>query len=451
MKKKILSIMLVVAIVLSFVPVVGQAAMSGTCGDNMSYALDDAGTLIIYGEGKMIDSPEFCGNEEIRTVIIENGVANIGSRAFIDCNNLVSVTIPDSVTSIDEYAFQGCVNLTNITIPQGVTNIGDQAFCECHGLNSIEIPDGVTNIGSSAFYDTAIYNNENNWIDGFLYIGKHLIDVSLSIRESVTSCNIREGTKTIAGDTFNFCSNLESVVMPDSLISIGDGAFNSCTRLKNIIIPNGLISIGEYAFYDCYDLTDIHIPDNVINIGRYTFYNCRELTNVTIGKGVTSIGESTFKFCNKLTSVTIPDSITSIGVDAFDRCSNLTYVHYTGTKKEWDNIQIDDNNSCLMTATLFCRNEFVDAIITTSEANVVGNYISLNVQIGEDIPNKALIAVLYNEEMLPIDCKTIAYTSSNSANLLLKNDKTASYIKVFIWDSIDSMYPIARVEQFKIN
>ena len=127
-------------------------------------------------------------------------------------------------------------------------------------------------------------------------------------------------------DVVGACRNLTSIIIPDSVTSIGNYAFESCTSLTNVTIPNSVTSIGYDAFYNCTGLTDIIIPDSVTSIGAYTFYNCTGLTSVTIPDSVTSIGDFAFYDCTSLTDVTIPDSVTSIGDNAFHKCTSLTNV-----------------------------------------------------------------------------------------------------------------------------
>lgn len=127
---------------------------SEKCGYNAKWSFEN-GTLTVSGTGRMFDYShdvpwyDFC--EDIKCVIIENGITSIGDYAFFDLKNITSVTIPDSVASIGRYAFYYCENLTNITIPDSVTSIGWYAFSGC-GLTSVTVPDSVTSIEACVFY-----------------------------------------------------------------------------------------------------------------------------------------------------------------------------------------------------------------------------------------------------------------------------------------------------------
>ena len=139
----------------NYTPGKSNILASGTCGDNLTWTLDDAGTLTISGTGAMDDyggdAPWYAWRNDIKAVSIPDGVTTIGLEAFSGCTSLTSVTIPDSVTSIGVDAFYSCTSLTSVTIPDGVTSIGEFSFQRCTSLTSVTIGNGVTSIGHSAF------------------------------------------------------------------------------------------------------------------------------------------------------------------------------------------------------------------------------------------------------------------------------------------------------------
>lgn len=234
---------------------------SGECGaegDNLTWVLDDTGTLTIGGTGKMMSfqpwEVPWYGNESIQKVVIQNGVTSIGSNAFLDCTNLTSVTISNSVTKFGELAFYNTPWLKSkqqenplviinhvlvdgqtcegdVTIPSTVTSLGDGAFVLCEGLTSITIPNSVT---------------------------------------------------SISYDAFASCKTLKSVTIPNSVTEIGESAFYDCIKLTNVTIPNSVTMIDTYAFWDCLDLKSIVIPDSVTSIGWSAFRDCNNLTNIKI-------------------------------------------------------------------------------------------------------------------------------------------------------------------------
>ena len=132
--KRWICLLLALSMVLTMVPITAYAeTYSGTCGENLTWVLDEAGILTISGSGPMTDYsssskiPWYSNRSQIAEVVIGDGVTTIGSRAFYYCKKLTGVTIPDTVIDIDDYAFYYCSSLETVTIGDGVTRIGDSA------------------------------------------------------------------------------------------------------------------------------------------------------------------------------------------------------------------------------------------------------------------------------------------------------------------------------------
>lgn len=264
------------------------------------------------------------------TVIPADGsVTKIWEDAFRGCNEMTSVIIPEGVTEIGSYAFSLCSNLTSVTLPESLKIIRRNAFYNSSKLAEINLPDGVEYIGEDAFIYTAYYNNEENWQDGSLYMGKHLIDVNRDVGGKLV---IKEGTRTIAHSACRF-TNIESVQIPESVTFIGDYVFASCDSLTEVVIPDSITSIGDYAFAFCDNLNKIVIPDSVTSIGRYAFYSCESLSEVIIPDSVTSIGYYAFAYCSNIKSVVIGSAVEIIDEGAFG-----------GTTHEDRTIEFKDKN-----------------------------------------------------------------------------------------------------------
>ena len=139
----VLTLVLSVGSVSAAEPTIVDSGNCGANGDNITWTLDDAGTLTISGEGEMENcqgsgsKPWYHNRSKITKTVITGGVTGIGDYAFSYCTGLTSVTIPNSVTSIGDYAFSGCTGLTSVTIPDSVTSIGYEAFSGCTGLKEV--------------------------------------------------------------------------------------------------------------------------------------------------------------------------------------------------------------------------------------------------------------------------------------------------------------------------
>ena len=214
MKKRTLSLILALLMVCSLLPVsaAADAPKSGTCGDNLTWTLDDAGVLTISGTGDMYNYPDstapwkaYAGS--ITSVVVESGVTSIGERAFQSCGAVKSISLPDSVTSIGKCAFSVCIKLESINIPTGLKSISASMFANCESLKSIRIPNGVTSIGNCAF---------------------------------------------------SGCIKLKSLILPPSVTSIDPMAFMVCSELQSICIPAGVTKTGYGLFSFCNNLTDVY-------------------------------------------------------------------------------------------------------------------------------------------------------------------------------------------------
>lgn len=320
MKKVLVLLALLAAVcgLLTFSAAAESAVVeSGTCGENLTWTLDAAGTLTVSGTGAMKDynyegAPWYQSRDSIKTVVIESGVTTIGEHAFSSCSSLTSINFQDSVTVIGEYAFESCSSLTSITIPESVTAIGGFAFYGCFSLTDVSITDldAWCRIDFTGFLATPMGYAKNIWLDG-----RRIVSVAMP-----------EGITEVKAYTFYGFKDLIQVIIPEGVTTIGDSAFSDCSSLSSITIPEGVTSIGRSAFSDCSSLTSINFPDSVTTIGDRAFYSCSSLSSITIPEGVTTIGNSAFYGCSSLISITLPQGLTAIGDRAFSSCSSLSSI-----------------------------------------------------------------------------------------------------------------------------
>ena len=269
----------------------------------------DKTAIICYPAGKkdknckildgvtFIDRFAFSGCTNVTSITIPVSVTSIDKYAFSGCLSLKSITIPVSVTSIDKYAFRGCSSLTSITIPNSVTEIGSYAFSDCSSLTSITIPDGATSIGNWAFKDCTSLASVTI-PSSVAEIGGYVFENCISLTEiKVASTNSNfasvDGILYDKDKTTIKCypagKKNESYTINDGVMYIGSEAFEYCVNLKSVIIPNSVKSIEAYAFIGCANLRSVTIPDSVTQIDREAFENCKNLMSVTIPSCVENI------------------------------------------------------------------------------------------------------------------------------------------------------------------
>ena len=132
-------------------------------------------------------------------------------------------------------------------------------------------------------------------------------------------------TVTLDNGVLTITTSKESEAMPDYDFNLPPW-YDVSDKIYSVVIENSVSSIGIGAFHGYSNLTSVTIPNSVISIGDWAFTMCLQLTSVMIPNSVTSIGDVAFSGCG-ITSVTIPNSVTFIGVEAFSSCLGLTAIH----------------------------------------------------------------------------------------------------------------------------
>ena len=307
-------------------------ATNGTCGENVSWSLDDAGTLTISGTGAIEDyaftnsTPWYGVKSKIKAIVIENGVTAVGQAAFVYIPNLTAVTIPAAVRSIGYAAFNSCDSLKDIYY------------------------------GGSSYLWSRITVSELNapLTTATVHCDSQMPGASQQVDEKAYLYTVENGAATITGYTEYLGGE---VTIPTALggypvAAIGNGAFSSCDSLTGVTIPAN-IAIGQEAFWGCENLRSVTICEGIATIAVYAFYRCTLLTEVTV-----------------------PESVTSIEAGVFSFCQNLADVYYAGTKTQWDCVAIGDSNKYLNSATVhFARTDILpgdlDGVEGVNEADAI--------------------------------------------------------------------------------
>ena len=236
-----------------------------------------------------------------------------GVLTKVALNGCTIVVIPDGVKAIDDYVFFD-EDIASVVIPEGVTNIGYCAFGYCENLVRVSIPASMRKIDEHAFIDTDLAE------EGIVFAGnRDDIDISPSaFRGTPYDLALDFALQIKDGKLVGFVGPCPaSVSIPENVREIGRAAFEYCEQLESVMIPSSVTSIGHEAFQACMNLTSLTIPGSVTNIGDSAFSGCSGLTSVTIGNNVTNIGDYAFSWCSGLTSVTMRCDCPTVGEDAF--------------------------------------------------------------------------------------------------------------------------------------
>ncbi len=242
--------------------------------------------------------------------------------------DVTHLTIPSTVDGykvrfISNYAFRQNKTLESVVVEDGIEMIGFEAFYQCTSLKSVTLPDSVRDIHRRAFDYTSVYTNQDNWKDGAIYIGNHLVGAN-EVRIGKTY-QVKEGTVSINCVAFEDNETIEQITFPDSLKAIGFMAFSGCKNLEKADLPANLEHIGENAFSNCSKLESIVIPPTLKVINSYAFSNC-DNAQITLNNTLTHIEMGAFRGNEKLEELTLPQSLTSLGEWAFFGCNNLSTI-----------------------------------------------------------------------------------------------------------------------------
>ena len=143
---------------------------------------------------------------------------------------------------------------------------------------------------------------------------------------------IPEGVKRIGGNPDNSIfedteTEIKSVVIPDSVIEIGERAFYTCLQLEEVTMGNGVKKIGQEAFAGCFKMKTIHLSDSLQEIGLRAFNFCESLEALELPSSLRNIEMEAFGNCISLKSLNIPDGVQAIPPGTFDRCSSMEELY----------------------------------------------------------------------------------------------------------------------------
>ena len=143
----------------------------------------------------------------------------------------------------------------------------------------------------------------------------------------IQSITLPEGLVSIGDSSFESSSLTALIKLPESLTSIGNASFKGCTRLTTIEFPESLTSIGDHSFMRCSSIVNLNLPDGILSIGNSAFHSCTGLIDISIPKEVKYIGNSVFSGCTNLETANLPEGITQIPDTLFYHCSRLSKVN----------------------------------------------------------------------------------------------------------------------------
>ena len=332
-------------------------------GESAFYGCSGLKSLTIPSGVTSIGGFAFFGCNGLTSITLPKRMTSIGEFAFRSCSGLSSMTIPDGVTHIESATFLFCTGLKSVTIPASVERISPGAFAHCDNLTvfsvdisnrvfcskngmicskngsklvvgvngNVTIPDGVEIVKSCAFDDLAglltvkmpasVRTVDDSAFMGCSALKEFSVDAS---NQSFCSRNgllcSKDGKTLVVGVNGD-------VTIPDGVTNIRPLAFHEFEGLKSIVLPDSVTSVGHRAFDGCSGLAD---KEGFVIVRGVLYGYVGRARSVKVPEGVTSIGECAF-YWGGLKSITFPSSVTNIGASAFYCCKGLVDVDIKGT------------------------------------------------------------------------------------------------------------------------
>lgn len=327
MRKKLLSILLVLSLMLALVPAAFAADevwSSGTCGkegdgSSVTWTLYKSGLLTFTGTGAIRDyassAPPW--RYSAVTVVVGEGITRLGAYMLAG-STVTSVSLPSTLTDVDTQALNGCRYLTGITFPDGVKTIGEQALSNCTSLTSVTLPASVETIGDRAFMGCTMLASVTI-PEGPTHLGTNLFRGDWELKSILLPQSLTQLDESV----FSSCG-IETITIPDNVTVIGKKAFFA-SGLTDISIPAGVTDIGDRAFSQT-RLTSVTVPATIRSFGKYIFSECVDLHTAVLAEGITRVSDGMFRDCTNLADVTLPQTLTAIARQAFSGCTDLEHI-----------------------------------------------------------------------------------------------------------------------------
>lgn len=255
--------------------------------------------LVLPDNLKTIGSKAFYGQSLSGSLIIPEGVKEIGYGAFDGCINLTgTLSLPSTLEVIEDYAFDLCGFTCELLLPQNLNSLGFKAFYGCRGLyGNLILPDGLSKIGSYGFCDCA-----------------HLTGLKMS-----------QNVKEIWEAAFEDCYELNGrLTLPEGLKYIGSRVFQNCNFKGTLVLPLTLKSVGDYAFSNNNFSGELKLPSSLQELGSEAFEFCSRISGtLEIPDNITAIKERTFASCSSIEKLVLPSTMDAIQSGAFQNCFGL--------------------------------------------------------------------------------------------------------------------------------
>ena len=271
----------------------------------------------------------FSGCKSIKEIEIPNSVVTIGKWAFERCERLKRVNLSNKISKIEQGCFSGCYELVEVLVPKGVRSIDDKAFEDCKKLKTVYLPDSVQEIGEELFagcdslMSIVVPKGEKGKFEDLLPKDKEIIIESYSEELDYSTEVSKDDLINVWADEYGVIYSSDRTRLlkaPTKQIKRGNHNWTKSILSGTYSVRPGTQYICDRAFLNCSDLNAVILPQSVTQIGARSFQGCFELSAIELNDGLVKIGDNAFRGCTKLHSIHLPKSLELIGNNAFHNC-----------------------------------------------------------------------------------------------------------------------------------
>ena len=271
-------------------------------------------------------------------------MTKLADNSFSENKNLYSVKLPDTLTTICVGAFSNAQKLAALNFPYILAEIGDGAFYGCISLQRVDLGYTQIKVVSKQSFDNCSKLEEVILPNGVLTINEKAFNYC----GNLAAINFPSTLENIESGAFINCANLKEIDLKGTQITIlSIQVFNGCSKLEKVLLPNNLSEIKSTAFGDCSSLKEIDFPASLTIIGPFSFNKCGFETLI-FNEGLLTIDNKAFYNCESLKQVSLPSTLTKIGFYTFTGCVALYDIEYNGdnaTSVKGDNIFKSDGHA----------------------------------------------------------------------------------------------------------
>jgi len=350
------------------------------------YSTNSKITKFTFGDQVQTLPSYLCKNMNLLdTIVLPPSVKSLGQYAFAYCTKLKSINLPVTQKTLPVSFFEGCTALESIELPATLTTISTDAFYGCTSLKEINLHEGIETIYQRAFFNCKLTEITIPSTVSSLGAKAFQSNPLTSVTWLPASCSVSTGEDA---PFYSTSSTITSFSFGDQVEIIPNYLCYKMSQLDTVVLPQNLKTIGNYAFAYCSALKGVEIPTSVTLLARNSFSYCPALKSFTFPEGLTTVATEVLEGCTALEEVFIPASVTTINSDAFYNCSGLMAIHnyaFTPQTINENTVKNVNKQTCILYVPMDYIDLYQEANVWKDFANIIG--VATDLQFEDQIVN----------------------------------------------------------------